>query len=101
MIVEDDSDGDGCSWCPVVAEELGTGGLVSEEHWSKGEEHREQQNWAEAVEAFTRGAVADPRSLVCWIGLSRVSAYFVCRVLLSFLATVYKKRRPDLSVIHH
>lgn len=73
MIVEDDCDGDGCSWCPVVAEEQGKGGHVSEEYWSKGEEHRINKDWAGAVEAFTRGTVADPSSAACWTDLNRVS----------------------------
>lgn len=73
VIVEDNDDGGGCSWCPVVEDGRDENKDRSHANWVKGEQQRAAGDWHRALDTFTRGVVADPLSVRCWIGLSRVS----------------------------
>lgn len=72
-IVEDDENG-GCSWCPLVVDEREEDRQAFVGYWRKGENFRQNKRWAQALQLFTQGVVANPSDANCWIGLSRVRA---------------------------
>lgn len=97
VIMEEDDEADGCSWCPVIDEsDRDEGKKVAQEYIDEGEKLQQDEDWDKALDAYNRGAVADPSSARCWLGLARVSSAGVCCVSCHVFL---RRTRVCLSVI--